>query len=37
MEQVFDKADEVTDEEFRRLEEKLKSKDSDGEGGGGKA
>ncbi len=28
VEQVFDKADEVTDEEFQRLEEKIKNKNS---------
>ncbi len=31
MEQVFDKADEVTDEEFKKLEERIKSK-SGGDG-----
>ena len=30
MEQVFDKSDEVTDEEFQKLEDKLKAKESGG-------
>ena len=36
VEQVFDKADKVTDEEFDKLEARLKAKKEDGTGGDGK-
>ena len=37
VEQVFDKADKVTDEEFDKLEARLKAKKEDGTGGDSKA